>query len=167
MHIPPYHKKKSWQLFLVGSVIGAIIAYFIIIYMYGEMYEKLLAENIELDAQVTKLKNHNDALLKDNKDLDEKSQEPLTVNAIELDIINGEELLLDRLLKRQLEELIKEEINHVIGQEVSVVGKSGQLLIATIENKEFTIDDFSYHFTINRIIIFETIHITLEAKLSS
>lgn len=166
MHIPPYHKKRSWQLVMFGAVIGAIIAYFIIIYMYGAMYEKLLAENIELEAQVTKLQNHNDALLKDNKDLDEKSQEPLTVNAIELNI-DGDELRLDRLIKRQLEELIKEEINHVIGQEISVVGKSDQLLIATIENKAFTIDDFTYYFTINRLIIDETIHITLEAKLSN
>lgn len=167
MHIPPYHKKRSWQHIMIGAVIGAIITYFIIIYMYGAMYEKLLAENIELDSEITKLENHNEALLKDKQDLDEKSKEPLTVNAIELNITNGEKLLLDRLLKRQLEELIKEEINHVIGQEISVVGKSDQLLIATIENKAFTIDDFTYYFKISRIIISETINITLEAKLSN
>lgn len=57
MHIPPYHKKKSWQRFFVGTFFGGVIAYCILLYMYGSMYENLLKQNLELHSQVSTLKN--------------------------------------------------------------------------------------------------------------
>lgn len=166
MHIPPYYKKESWQRFFIGAFAGAIIAYVIFIYMYGSMYEKIYEQNIDLQSQVNELKKQNDALLEDNEDLDEKSQEPVAVNSIEIEIINDKELHLDRLIVLQLEEMIKDEISHVIGQELSTVAKSVKLLSSTIENKKFPVEDFSYYFEIKELIISQTINITVEAKLS-
>ncbi|PAV30390.1 hypothetical protein CIL05_07925 [Virgibacillus profundi] len=167
MHIPPYHKKQTWQYFFLGAVLGGIIAYFIVIYMYGSMYEDLLAENIDFQSKITDLENHNEALLKDKADLDEKAKEPLTVETIEVSIPNWEEVLPDRLIRRQLEELIKEEISHVVGQAVTLIDESEELLSATIENKAFTIDDFTYYFEIKKLTISPTLKIIVDAKLSN
>lgn len=61
MHIPPYYKKESWQRFFIGAFFGAVIAYVIIMYMYGSMYEKLYEENVNFASQVNDLKKQNEA----------------------------------------------------------------------------------------------------------
>lgn len=159
MHIPPYYKKKSWQRFLVGTFFGAVIGYCILLYMYGSMYEDLLGQNIELQSQVKELK-----LLQDKED-DQKPKESYTVNRIEISITNEEELKLDKLLKQQLEDLILEEIDHIIGQDVRVIAGSDKLLESTIENKDFTIDDLTYTFSMHKLIIGKTVKLTLEGDV--
>lgn len=166
MHIPPYHKKPSWQRFLVGAAIGAILSYIVIMYMYGSQYEKLIANNYELQAQVTKVKAQNEALLKDKEDLSEKSNQSLTVQDIEVEITNGADLKLDRLITFQLEEMIKAAIYSIIGEKIEVVAASDNLLESTIENKGFTVDDFTYYFDITKLAFTQTVKITVKAKLS-
>lgn len=167
MHIPPYHKKTTWQRFFVGAFFGAIISYFIFIYMHGNIYEQLIEENRDLKSQVTELKNHNEALLEEKKDLDEKSKQPLTVESIEINITNTDELHLDRLIVHDLEALIKEEISDIVGQEVSLISDSDNLLKSTIQNKKFTLDDFTYQFVVKTLTITETVKITAEAEISN
>ncbi|MEC5421946.1 hypothetical protein QGM71_00370 [Virgibacillus sp. C22-A2] len=167
MHIPPYHKKETWQRFYAGALIGGIIAYFILIYMYGSMYEKQLEENRELQANVIDLKNQNKALLQDKEDMDEESKKPLLVESIEITITNTQELRLDRLIVHDLEEMLKKEINHIIGQDISIIGNSDTLLISTIENKAFSIDDLTYYFRVKLLTISQTVKITAEAKLGN
>ncbi|WP_339228377.1 sporulation membrane protein YtrI [Oceanobacillus sp. FSL K6-2867] len=167
MHIPPYHKKPSWQLFFTGAFVGGIIAYFILIYMYGTMYEELLGENLELTSQVNDLTEQNQALLKDKEDLSEKSDEPLTVKSITVTIVEGERLKLDRLIEHQLEEMVKEQISHIIGQEIEIINKSDRLLQSTIENKEFTVDDFTYYFEVKKLTITSDLKIDVIPQLSN
>ncbi|MBP2077345.1 sporulation membrane protein YtrI [Oceanobacillus polygoni] len=167
MHIPPYHKKPTWQLFFTGAFVGGIIAYFILIYMYGTMYEELLGENLELTSQVNDLKEQNEALLKDKEDLSEKSEQPSTVNSISVTIVEGDRLKLDRLIEHQLEEMIKEQISHVIGQEIAIIDKSDRLLQSTIENKAFTIDDFTYYFQVKKLVITSDLKIEVIPQLSN
>jgi hypothetical protein len=166
MHIPPYHKKATWQRFLVGTFVGAVTAYFIFVYMHGSMYGQLLEENRDLKSEVTELKNQNEALLEDNENLDEKSKEPIKVETIEI-TINNEEDLPDSLIIHDLEELIKEEIIHIIVKNVSIISESDGLLKATIQNKDFTVDDFTYQFTVDTLIIHQTVKITVEADISN
>src|SRR5690625_1401761 len=167
MHIPPYYKKKSWQRFLVGAFIGAVIAYFITIFMYGSMYERLVERNLDLQSQITELEKQNEVLLQDKKDLNEKSKAEITVDGIEIKIKNEKQLRLDRLITHQLEEMIKQEIDHIIGQDISVVAESDQLILSTIENKAFTVDEFTYYFEVSKLTISETVKITAEAKVST
>lgn len=160
MHIPPYHKKKTWQRFFAGSLVGGIIAYIIFIFMYGTMYENQLKENLELTSQVNDLKNQNEALLKDTENL----KTPVTVSVIDITIENAEEISLDSLAVPKLEELVKDEISHITGQSVSIVDEIDQLLISAIENKEYTIDDLRYQFTVRKLTISETVKVFLEAE---
>lgn len=135
--------------------------------MYGTMYEELLAENLELSSQVNDLKEQNAALLQDKEDLSEKSEEPLTINSISVTIVDGERLKLDRLIEHQLEEMVKEQISHIIGQEISIIDKSDQLLQSTIENKGFTIDDFTYYFEVKKLTISMDLKIEIIPQLSN
>ncbi|GAA0429566.1 hypothetical protein GCM10008983_02410 [Lentibacillus halophilus] len=163
MHIPPYYKKTTWQRFLAGAFAGSIIGYLIFVYMYGSMYGQMLEENRELKSEVTELKNENDALLDDKKDLNEKTKESAKVGSITITITNDDDLP-DRLITHELEELIKDEINHIVGKEVSVISESDELLEATIENKEFTIDDFTFTCTVRKLIITPTVKLSVKAE---
>src|SRR5690606_5676599 len=116
MHIPPYYKKPTWQHFFVGIVFGGIIAYLVLLYMYGTMYETLLEENQQLKSEINNLTLQNEALMKDNEDLNEQSNKVPVVNSIEVKITNWEKFKLDRLTVYELAELVKEEINHLIGE---------------------------------------------------
>ncbi|MFD1851910.1 sporulation membrane protein YtrI [Oceanobacillus bengalensis] len=168
MHIPPYHKKPSWQLFIVGAAFGAIISYFVLIYMYGSMYEALMEENLELQSENNDLNTQNEALLADNENLNEETNKEPTVESIEVEIVNGEKLKLDRLIMHELQEMIKEEINHLIGEDISIIAKSDFLLERAIENKGFTIEDFTYYFDIRKLkLISSTLELTLDAKLTN
>ncbi|RLL47876.1 hypothetical protein D8M04_00935 [Oceanobacillus piezotolerans] len=167
MHIPPYHKKPAWQLLIVGCTLGAIVSYFVLIYMYGSMYEELIEENLELQSQYNELKRQNEALLAANEDLNEKSNQEPIIELIEVQIINPEEVKLDRLIMHELEDLIKDEINYLIGRRVDSISESDLLLYRTIENKGFTIEDITYYFDITELTISKSLKIKLRAKLSN
>lgn len=166
MHVPPYHKKIGWQRFFVGAFFGAIIAYCILMYMHGIMYERLITEHQELQSVADDLKRQNEVLSKDNQDLDDRYNEKVAIESIELTIINEKQLKLDRLLRHQLEEYIKAEIEHTIGKPLSSIAENDLLLISAIENKTFKVDDFSYQMQVQTLTISKVIRITLKADLA-
>lgn len=165
MHIPRIHQNKSWQRFVVGFFIGVITAYGVIMFMYGSMYEKLFEENLMLQAQVNELEDLYESLLEAQEKEIEKNKERLIVETIEISIINAEALELDRLIVHQLTDMIKQEVKSIIGQDIISLSENDQLLISTIENKRFTIDDFNYSFEVERLTIAKIVKLTLEAKI--
>lgn len=167
MHIPRYYRKPGWQRFLVGIFFGALISYWIVLFMYGTMYERLLEENSKIQQKLNNAENKILALEKDNVDLNEKSKQKITVEEIDLVILNAEELKIDTLLQHQLEGLVKEEIQDIIGRDVASLTESDSLIMSSIENKTFRVDDFTYYFVIERLIISPTIRIVVKAKVSN
>ena len=167
MHIPPFYKKTTWQRFFAGTLIGGIIAYGVFLYMYGAMYEELLAQNRSFQSEINDLENQNEALIQNQEELDEEQNQVLTIDTIVVTIANSEDLRLDRLLIHDLEEMVKQEVDHIIGQDLSVIGQSDMLLESTIENKEYLIDDFNYELEVKLLTIWETVRITVEATLTN
>lgn len=167
MHVPRYHKKPTWQRFLVGMFLGGLISYWIVIFMYGTMYEKLIIENSNLKEQLNDAENRIEVLEKDKRELNEKSNQKITIEEINLEILNAEDLKIDRLLQNQLESLVKEEIKGIIGKDLLTIAESDSLLFSSIENKTFKVDDFSYNLEIKRLIIAPTVRIMANAKISN
>ncbi|HEY4601079.1 MAG TPA: sporulation membrane protein YtrI [Cerasibacillus sp.] len=161
MHIPPYFKRKAWQYVFVGMIVGGVIAYLVFIYMYGEMYEQLLEKNIALESELRDVKKQNQALLEINEDL----EKPAIIETIKIDITNPKELKLDSLLVHQLVGLIKEELDSLIGKPIQQLSDSGDLLIATIENKRFKLNDLQYRFEVVKLIISKEVKVEVEAFL--
>lgn len=160
MHFPPYYKKKSWQHFFLGVFTGSIIGYLVLLYMYGVMYENLLAENYDLQESIIDLRQQNQVLLENQEDGDSV----LTIKEIEI-IIENQGVIKDSLLVSQLKTLMKEEISHLIGVDIHIVSESDELLVSALENKAFTIDDVTYHFTVSRLIFSQKLKIVVEANL--
>ncbi|MDY0405344.1 hypothetical protein P5G51_007990 [Virgibacillus sp. 179-BFC.A HS] len=169
MHIPPYYKKPGWQRFMVGVFAGALVSYLVVIYMYGTMYERVVRENYELKAKVTDLQKQKDALLEDENDEEQHGEqdgksEPV-VEELEIRIKNAEELKLDPLIIHQLSDQMKKDLDQIIGLQINIVGKSDELIVSTIESKTYHVDDFSYTFKINRLVVTTKLKLVLEAKI--
>lgn len=166
MYFPNQFKKRTGQLFLLGIITGAIIAYILFSFMYGKMYGELLERNLALNREITELKERNEALLQDKKDIDELTKGDISVQSIELSFLNPSELKLDRLMLHQFEDILLKEISHIIGQDIRVLSENNQLLISTIENKTITLYELSYSFEVTQLIISQKVKITLNVKLA-
>ncbi|MBO1003390.1 sporulation membrane protein YtrI [Pseudogracilibacillus auburnensis] len=164
MHVPPYHKKRSWQILIIGILIGSVIAYLVLAYMYGKMYENVLSDRIQLQSKITELERQNEALLHDKEELEE--QKTISIHSIDIEFMNKEDMRFDRLITHQLEDLIKQEINDIIGKDVKSVAENDDLLVTVIENKTFTIDDLSYQFEVKKLYISEQVKLSLHVKLA-
>lgn len=163
MHFSPYHKKRSWQIFSVGVICGAIIAYVIFTFMNGKMVENKLLENIQLQTKVDELERQNYVLQQDKKHLQAESK--YAVETIDIEYVNSEQLKLDRLITHQFDVLLKEELNEIIGNEVENIANVNQLFISLIENKQYTIDDLTYEFEVQKLFVSETLKLLLYVKL--
>lgn len=161
MHIVPYHRKKTWQRFILGMLLGGTIAYVLFSYMHGKMYEKVLSENIQLKSTIRQLEAQNEALLKDKESL---KKDAYHVRSIAIIFENKEELKLDRLITHELEDYIKKEINYIIGKSVSSLAENSDLLVSIIESSSVTIDDISFEFKVVKLFITEDVEITLHVK---
>ncbi|QGH35306.1 hypothetical protein GI584_15155 [Gracilibacillus salitolerans] len=168
MHIPPYHKRPSWQRFLAGVAIGTIIGYIIFIYMFGELQEKWIEENLALRGDLQDLNQSYENLRKNHETLDQQTKEGLQVSEINIEFLNLKELNIDtdRIMIQQLEEAVRTEAAHAVGKSIDEIADSIDLLIATIENKTINIDDFRFQAEIERIIVSETLYLSIQLKIA-
>ncbi|MUV39333.1 Sporulation membrane protein YtrI [Lentibacillus sp. JNUCC-1] len=165
MYVPPQLKKIHWQHAFIGVVFGGIIAYGIVMFMYGTMYEDLMEENLRLKAQITDLNAKNKSLKQDQEDKEEENKQHLEVQTISVKFSNSQQLRLDRLTTYQLEELVKAEIDHLIGHNLETVGENANLVVSTIENKTYHVDDVDYFFEVDRIILSQKLSLLLKIKM--
>ncbi|WP_047985081.1 sporulation membrane protein YtrI [Ornithinibacillus californiensis] len=166
MHVPQYHKKPGWQRFLVGIFFGALISYWVVLFMYGDMYESLLKEYSKVENKLHDAEKRISVLEEDNEDLNKKSNQKITIEEIDLEILNAKDLKIDILLQDQLERLVKEELEDIIGIDIQTIAASDSLIVSSIENKNFKVDDFTYSFEIKRLVIATTVKIVVHANLS-
>lgn len=137
MQVPPFYRKRSWQVFTLGTILGGLIAYGIFLFMYGKLYSEILTENVQLHAQLSDLQQQNEILLHDQA----QREEPLTIQAIDIYYINEKDFRFDRLTTHQLNELIKGELKQIIGKSVDSTAENYELIIKLIEKKTFSLED--------------------------
>lgn len=165
MHIPPYHHKRSWQVFLIGFFFGSLTAYLIFMFMYGKLYGDTLTNLTELEEEVQDLTRQNEILLEDKEQL--QLEQKLTIQSIDVFFTNQKQFRFDRLTRYQLTSQIKEELSHIIGKDVKSIAENNEFIINIIEKTNFTIDDLSYQFTVKKLIMTEDIELHLEASFAT
>lgn len=165
MHFFPFYKKRNYQIFILGILFGAVIAYVTLLYMHGKMYENVLVEQVKLKMEIKELKKQNETLIDDKEEMEEQSE--ATVKGIQVEFTNSKKLKFDRLTTLQLENMVKNELANIIGKTIQSVSESDDLLITVIENKTFTIDDQSYEFEVKKVSISEKIKLSLEGQIDN
>src|SRR5699024_6116046 len=111
MQIPPFYKYKSYQIFILGALSAAIIAYIVLFYMHGKIYVNVLVEQVELKMEIKEIRKQNEILIDDKEEMEARSS--ATVKGIQIDFENAKELKFDRLSTLQLENMVKNELANV------------------------------------------------------
>lgn len=57
MRIPPYYRDKTWQRFFAGAAIGAVMSWFVFLYLFGTLQEKQVRHIAELQDKIVDLEN--------------------------------------------------------------------------------------------------------------
>ncbi|MGP4062571.1 sporulation membrane protein YtrI [Halobacillus sp. H74] len=163
MHFPHYHKKKEWRRLFAGIVLGAVIGYAVFIYIHGELQEKYTEEHIEMTAKMSELEAKYEGLL--NNQEQGTDQKPLTVTDLAVSYTNAKKLEVDLLTQHQLTTLVKDQLSTIPGKDITVIADQVDLMISTVENKNYVVDDFTYELKVTRLIVSEVITLNLEIKL--
>ncbi|MEQ6388678.1 hypothetical protein RZN22_05055 [Bacillaceae bacterium S4-13-58] len=167
MQIPPLYKKQNWQYFIIGLILGGFLGYGVFLYMYGELTERWIEENLSLQSQVRDLEKKLEVESENKEELSKKSQQKITVQEIEIELLNAEELRLDRLSVRLLTDAVKDEASDVLGKEIQSVSNNRTLLKRSIENKTYKIDSFAYGVKIEHLTISQTVYLSLKITIRS
>ncbi|SET79524.1 hypothetical protein SAMN05421676_10887 [Salinibacillus kushneri] len=167
MHIPPYYKRRGFQYFFVGIITGAVIAYLLFLYFFGKYTEMRIEENIQLRDQIAELEQDLENITKDKEDLSRQNEENLTIQEIQIELENAEQLKLDRFIQHDLKEKIKDEISSLKGRNIETMQENLSFIESTIENKTYHVSDFSYDAAITRLIISKTFYVKVKLSMSS
>jgi hypothetical protein len=156
MRIPPYYEKGSWQRFFAGGVVGGILSWIIFAYMFG-VYQDIQIKHITKQAEeIRKLKANIEIWQEDYKKLNEENQKGITLQEINVKLINAEKYKFDSLRKLDLESKVREDISHLIAKEISTIYDDQDLIERAIENRSFTIDDKDYQLEVRGIYLLYT-----------
>lgn len=163
MRIPPYYQYRNWQRFLSGVAIGGFIGWFLFIYIFGEIQEAQVKKIIEQSSEISHLKKEVEIW---QNDYNELNKTELTIQKIEINFVNDKEikkeLKLDSLVLLSLNDAAKNELNNLLKKDVQSAAKIKDLIIKTIENKVFKIDDNSYQLQVKQLVLFTTLELDVK-----
>lgn len=134
--------------------------------MFGEMQEEQSLKIQRQEDEIAQLKKEKNIWQEDFKKLNEKNLQSLTVQEIEVKIVNANKFKLDPLSVFELEEDVKENINMVLAKDLNLVFNSRELLKRAIENMPVRINDKRYQLTIKEMVIYTTLTLQLEIQFA-
>lgn len=164
MKIPPGYRIQEWRRLFVGMALGALISWLIFLYIYGEWQEKYSKTIKEQEESIHNLKKEKEIWQEDIQKLNKENKDKLTIQKIEVKIINYERYKLDLFSVYEIEEDVKEDIRSLLAKDIETAYKSRELLRRTIENKTFKAHDKRYRLQIEEIIYYTTlsVHLTIQ-----
>ncbi|MFD9625039.1 sporulation membrane protein YtrI [Peribacillus muralis] len=163
MRIPPYHRTPTWQRFFAGAALGGLLSWVIFFYMHGVQQEKQIWT---LHEQSEKIKDLNEKIAiweKDYQRLNQKNEEILTIQEVEVTITN-EKYSLDRLSIAEAEDVIEDDLSSLLAKDVASVYDGKVLLKKSIENKIVTINKKRYQLEVVEIMFFTKMNIDIKLK---
>lgn len=167
MRIPPLYRSPIWQRFMAGVAIGGCISWIIFLYMFGVVQER---NSVVLQEQANEIKRLNsdiDIWREDYRELNEKNEEKLTIQEINVELIGYEKYnIKDSQSILTAEEDIKEDLKSLLTKELGIIYKNKEIIKKTIQNKIVTINGKKYSLLIREIYFYTTIQIEVELRLA-
>jgi hypothetical protein len=164
MRIPPLYRNPFWQRFLAGTAIGGIISWCIFLYIFGFWQDKHTKIIRKQQEDIRDLKKDISIWQEEYKAENKRNIEKITVQTIDVKIINWEKYGLDSFSAFQVEDSVKEDIRMMLAKDLETVFKSKDLIKKTIENKTVKMNDKRYKLEVKEMIIYTTLSIRLEIK---
>jgi hypothetical protein len=164
MRIPSLYRRPSWQRFFAGMAVGGAISWCIFLYIYGVWQE----ENTELirkqKEDIVDLNNEKKIWQEEYKQMNKRNIEQLTVQKINIKIMNSEKYKLDSLSVLETENAVRDDISMMLAKDLDTVYKSKDLLKKIIENKPAIINEKRYKLKVKEMVIYTNLTIQLEVQ---
>lgn len=165
MKIPPHYLVKEWTRFFSGMAMGGLISWIIFLYIHGEWNEEFSKTMKLQEERIQQLEKEKKIWQEDIEEINKKNQEKLTVQNIEVKIINYQKYKLDTFSVHEMEEKVKESIRSLISKDIETAFESDELVRRAIENQTYIAHDKRYRLTIYKIVYYTTITIHLQLQL--
>lgn len=167
MRIPPLHRDPVWQRFFSGLVIGGCISWTLFLILFGMAQEQNAMLIQEQANQIKKLRKDIEIWQEDYQKLNQKNEEMLTVQEINITLVGYEKYqITDRQSIYMVEEGIKDDLRSLLAKDLATVHQNKEIIKKTIENKIVNINDKKYKLSVREIFFYTTIEIELEPKLA-
>ncbi|MBM7584938.1 biopolymer transport protein ExbB/TolQ [Bacillus pakistanensis] len=168
MRIPQYYRRKGWQRFFAGMIIGGFISWFIFLFMFGTLQEKQTLLIEKQKEEIKDSKKYVSILQEDLKKLNKENKESLLVQEIKVKITNAEKFGLksDSLDIFQAQEKIQEDLSDLLAKDLESVYKNNEIIEKTIENKTLKLNEKRYQVEIQKVGYFTTIEFYVELKFA-
>ncbi|MGE7779663.1 sporulation membrane protein YtrI [Peribacillus sp. NPDC097264] len=164
MRIPPYHRLPTWQRFFAGAALGGLLSWVIFFYMYGVQQETQIRIIHEQREEMKDLTEKIAIWEQDYKKLNQKNEEILTIQEVEVKITNGQFYSLDKLSIADAEDVIEDDLSSLLAKDVVSVYNGKMLLKKSIENKLIKINKKWYELEVNEIMFYTKMNIELTIK---
>lgn len=162
MKLPHSSQLQKWGGHLAFLIFGFMVGALIFLYTHGHMLDKILLENRRLALEVTKLQDEVAYLEKQADDLHRRNQQELTVEQIEIIIVNEDEI--DGFAATDIIEQLRDDLKYLIQENYSVqaVGETAETHARLINGRTIRFEDNSEY----RIrLLFMTIYTTITIKI--
>ncbi|WP_257346572.1 sporulation membrane protein YtrI [Pseudalkalibacillus decolorationis] len=164
MRIPPLHRRKGYQRFFAGIVIGFILGWFFFLLSFGGLQEFYLTKIEERDARISELKDKNEHFEAEYDEKNKEIKKNLTVQEIDVIILNKDKVELKGLTLLDLKNSITQELHDVLAKDIESVAQNSQLLVRALENKTFLIDKDKFEVKVVQMHLYTTLRLTLNVE---
>ncbi|RID86455.1 sporulation protein [Peribacillus asahii] len=163
MRIPPYHRDPTWQRFLAGAALGSLISWVLFFYLFGIQQERQIVKIQEQEETILNLNQKISIWEEEYHKLNEQTEKGLTIQDVQVKIINGNYYKLDSLSIAETEEAIRDDLASLIAKDVKTIYNGRILLKKSIENKIIDINKKKYRLEVTELIFYTDMYI--EVKL--
>ncbi|MFD1707940.1 sporulation membrane protein YtrI [Siminovitchia sediminis] len=167
MRIPPLYRHPVWQRFFAGAAVGGCISWLIFLFMFGSIQQKNSALIEKQAMQIRELQGYIKIWQEDYQELNQKNEEMLTIQELEVEIENFERYdITDRQSIFRAEESIKEDLRSLIAKDLTTVYENKEMIKRTVENKTLDINGKQYRLVVKELYFYTTVSLVLEIKLA-
>jgi hypothetical protein len=164
MRIPPLYRKPGWQRFFAGTAVGGAVSWCIFLYIYGVWQEKNTELIRKQQEEIVDINNEKKIWQEEYKQMNKRNIEQLTVQKVNIKIMNSEKYKLDSLSVLETENSVRDDISIMLAKDLETVYKSKDLLKKIIENKQVKINDKRYNLKVKEMVIYTNLTIQLDIQ---
>ncbi|MDQ0208107.1 sporulation membrane protein YtrI [Alkalicoccobacillus murimartini] len=165
MRMPTNVPRPGWLRFFAGIMIGSILGWVFFLFQYGQIYEGMMVTRVQQNLKIETLQERIEQLVSEQRNQNEENQKKLTIQQIEIHFTDDSDLDLDQLTVYEIRQKVLSELAYLERKDIESVHHTKELMIRTIENKRFSVEDKRYHVQINEVYLFTTLHIYAEIRL--
>lgn len=161
--IPQYYRRKGYQRFFGGLILGFIGGWLSFILNFGGLEEYYITEIKRLKLEKQELENQNKALLEDPVRQNEENAKKLLVEEVIVEFDSATRENNEQLTLLNLQNIIKADLELVLQKDVESVWENRKLLQQLLESKVYKIDDENYRIKVSEFHLYKKLVLYLTA----